>query len=104
MGLLAAAAFSGNDANAQQVYRIVGADGRVTFSDQPPPDANGKANAAPVVALSGAARRPDRFAAHRTAGRGQPLPGHLYTGADCGPCGAGRAMLSAAAFPSPRRP
>ena len=42
MGLLAAAALRRSDA-AQQIYRIVGPDGKVTFSDQPPVEASAKA-------------------------------------------------------------
>ena len=34
---------------AAQVYRIVGPDGRVTFSDRPPPDAT---NATPAQSLA----------------------------------------------------
>ena len=43
MGLLAAAGTGSSDANAQQIYRIVGPDGRVTFSDKPPLEASAKA-------------------------------------------------------------
>jgi hypothetical protein len=47
IGLLALFALQ---ANAQQVYRIVGPDGRVTFSDKPPVDAQAKL--APMVTQS----------------------------------------------------
>ena len=36
LGVLALGGLVAFDANAQQIYRIVGSDGRVTFSDQPP--------------------------------------------------------------------
>ncbi|MDB5882708.1 MAG: hypothetical protein JWP43_2586, partial [Ramlibacter sp.] len=39
MGVLAMAGLGCNDANAQQIYRLVGPDGRVTFSDKAPLDA-----------------------------------------------------------------
>ena len=98
MGLLAAAVFSGNDANAQQIFRIVGADGRVTFSDKPPLDANGKATAAPVVALSGGGNQTASLPIElRDAVNRYPVT--LYTAPGCGPCGTGRAMLSARGVP-----
>jgi glutaredoxin len=85
--------------NAQQVFRIVGPDGKVTFSDKPPVEANAKP--APVVPLGaggGAAAN----------GAGLPFelrqvtskyPVTLYTGNNCGPCGAGRAYLSSRGVP-----
>jgi glutaredoxin len=96
MGLIAAAAFSGNDANAQQIYRIVGADGRVSFSDKPPPDT--KATTAPVTLSSGGnvqtASLPIEL---RDAVNRYPVT--LYTSPDCVPCASGRAMLSARGVP-----
>jgi len=90
MGLAAAA-------TGQQVYRIVGPDGKVTFSDKPPVETNARATAAPTVSLA-------------TPGGGSPLPAELravagkfpvtlYTGPNCGPCGAGRAFLSSRGIP-----
>ena len=99
MGLLAAAAFSGNDANAQQIYRIVGADGRVTFSDKPPPDAKGKANAAPMASLSGAGSSQTASLPIELRDAVNRYPVTLYTAPDCVPCGTGRAMLSARGVP-----
>ena len=99
MGLLAATAFSGNDANAQQVYRIVGADGRVTFSDKPPPEDKGKANVAPVVSLSGARSGQTASLPIELRDAVNRYPVTLYTAPDCIPCGTGRAMLSARGVP-----
>jgi glutaredoxin len=99
LGLLAAAAFSGNDANAQQVYRIVGADGRVTFSDKPPPDAKGKTNAAAVVPLGGAGSSQTASLPIELRDAVNRYPVTLYTAPDCVPCGTGRAMLSARGIP-----
>jgi glutaredoxin len=99
MGLLAATAFSGNDANAQQVYRIVGADGRVTFSDKPPPEAKGKANVAPVVSLSGAGSGQTASLPIELREAVNRYPVTLYTAPDCVPCGTGRALLSARGVP-----
>lgn len=86
-------------AAAQQVFRIVGPDGRVTFSDKPPETPNAKA--APVGASGGAA----------AAARGGPAlpfelrqvasryPVVLYTGNNCAPCSGGRTFLSGRGIP-----
>jgi glutaredoxin len=98
MGLLAGAGFSSSDAKAQQIYRIMGPDGRVTFSDKPPLESSAKAKAAPVVMMSGAgtptASLP--FEVRQAATR---YPVTLYTAPGCGPCGVGRAMLSGRGIP-----
>ena len=99
VGLLALASLGATDANAQQIYRIVGPDGKVTFSDQPPLDRGTRANTAKAVALPGAggtdvAALP--FELRQAASR---YPVTLYTSADCGPCGAGRSMLSGRGIP-----
>jgi glutaredoxin len=96
MGLLAAAGFSGNDANAQQIYRIVGADGRVTFSDKAPVE-SAKATAAPVVPLGSRPQTANLpFELREPASR---YPVTLYTAPNCGPCGTGRALLSSRGIP-----
>lgn len=80
-----------------QVYRIIGPDGRVTFSDRPP--AEGNATPAPSVPL------PPTVAG---APAGLPLelravanrfPVTLYTGRDCAPCDAARAFLASRGVP-----
>jgi len=85
-------------AQAQQIYRIVGPDGRVTFSDKPPTDANAKAAPAAVVPLSGgtsaSANLP--FELRQVASR---FPVTLYTGPNCAPCGTGRAFLASRGIP-----
>jgi len=84
-------------AGAQPVYRIVGPDGKVTFSDQPPP-AGTRASQAPVVPLVGAAGGNPAlpFELRSVASR---YPVTLYTGPDCTPCGSGRAYLSSRGVP-----
>jgi len=99
MGLLLAAAFSGNDANAQQIFRIVGPDGRVTFSDKPPLDANAKAAAAPAVSLSGGGSAQTASLPMELRNAVGRYPVTLYTAPGCVPCGTGRAMLSARGVP-----
>jgi len=95
---LACAALAGAPAAAQQVYRHVGPDGRVVFSDQPPP---GAADAAAAPAR----RAPDSnaalpYALRQTAGR---FPVVLYTGADCAPCDSARQWLKARGIPFAER-
>ncbi|WBY01839.1 DUF4124 domain-containing protein [Ramlibacter tataouinensis] len=89
-----ALAVAASTAGAQQVYRIVGPDGRVTFSDKPPSEPGAKASvgsaaAAPGLAVgSGNPALP--FDLRQVANR---YPVILYTGADCAPCGSGRTYL-----------
>ena len=89
---------SAASANAQQVYRIVGPDGKVTFSDQPPPESSAKA--APVVPLrNGAAAGGGAGLPFELAQITSRYPVTLYTGNNCGPCGSGRAYLSSRGIP-----
>jgi glutaredoxin len=84
-------------AGAQQVYRIVGPDGKVTFSDKPPTEPGVKASAAPTLPLpGGAAGGSLPFELRQVSNR---YPVTLYTGADCGPCNSGRLFLSSRGIP-----
>jgi glutaredoxin len=87
---------------AQQLYRIVGPDGRVTFSDTPPPPS---ANAKVTTGRGGSF-------AEGASGAGLPFelrsvvqrfPVTLYTGKDCSPCDAGRNMLRNRGIPFTER-
>lgn len=94
IGLAAAATFAPH-ASAQQVYRIVGADGRVTFSDKPPADANAKlAPVAPQSTGSSGAALP--FELRQVATK---YPVTLYTSNNCVACGSGRAYLASRGVP-----
>lgn len=85
--------------HAQTVYRIVGPDGKVTFSDKPPAAAT-----ANVTARTAAGRSMDT-----NAGNGNlpyelrqvvaRYPVTLYSGAGCVPCNAGRLMLQSRGIP-----
>ena len=99
MGLLGAAAFVGGDAAAQQIYRIVGPDGKVTFSDQPPQQAPAKTATVPVGSARGvgASEGPALPFALRNATSRYPVT--LYTGANCEPCTSGRISLAARGIP-----
>jgi glutaredoxin len=81
---------------AQGVYRIVGPDGRVTFSDQPPPAATPVRPAAATGAAptGGGAGLP--FELQRVASR---YPVLLYTAAECPPCNSGRNYLVGRGIP-----
>lgn len=92
--LLAAA----SGASAQNLFRIVTPDGRVTYSDRLPADA--AARVTPMSAAGG------RGADDAAAPLPEPLrqavarfPVTLYTTAECEPCTRGRALLSQRGVP-----
>jgi len=76
--------------NAQQVYRIVGPDGKVTFSDKPPAETNAKVRAAAGSSGGGVATASLPFELRQIA---QKYPVTLYTGENCGPCQSAKTML-----------
>lgn len=98
LGVIAlAAGLASPLAQAQQVYRIVGPDGKVTFSDLRPltaSDAKISETAAKGVGGAGAAGLP--FELRQVA---QKYPVLLYTGDNCGPCGTARSLLSNRGIP-----
>lgn len=93
---------------AQQVFRIVGSDGKVTFSDRPPPTAVApktgttdspvgaprQGMSATVVSTNSLAGLP--YDLRQVA---QRYPVVLYTADNCAPCGAGRSMLNSRGIP-----
>lgn len=93
---LTSALFSINTA-AQQLYRIVGADGRVTFSDRPPADANAKVTSGKAALAGGDTANANLPSELR--GIVSRFPVTLYTSKDCGPCASGRALLTARGVP-----
>jgi glutaredoxin len=82
---------------AQTMYRIVGPDGRVTFSDKPPPAG---ATSRPVDSAasggSGGGNAQLPYELRQVAGR---YPVTLYSGTDCAPCNSGRNLLNARGIP-----
>jgi glutaredoxin len=98
---LAALTMLAASVNAQQVYRIVGPDGKVTFSDKPPVEANVKL--APVVPLGGGGGSNGAGLPFELRQVASKYPVTLYTGNNCGPCGAGRAYLSSRGVPFTER-
>ena len=103
MALVAIAGSSAGDANAQQIFRIVGPDGRVTFSDKPPQDTGTQASAAKAIPLPGAAGADVASLPFELRQAATRYPVTLYTSPDCGPCGGGRAMLTARGIPFSER-
>ncbi|MDZ4207043.1 glutaredoxin family protein [Rhodoferax sp.] len=82
---------------AQGIYRIVGPDGRVTYSDQPPPaQANARAidNSTTSNPASTNAQLP--FVLRQVASR---YPVTLYTSTGCVPCNNGRNLLNSRGIP-----
>jgi glutaredoxin len=98
---LAALTMLAASVSAQQVYRIVGPDGKVTFSDKPPVEANVKL--APVVPLGGGGGSNGAGLPFELRQVASKYPVTLYTGNNCGPCGAGRAYLSSRGIPFTER-
>lgn len=95
-GLAVALGLAAFSAGAQGVYRIVGPDGRVTFSDRPPPASDARA-----VGSTGSSAAPDTgsqlpFQLRQVVGR---YPVTLYTGKECAPCNSGRNLLNARGIP-----
>ncbi|MES2956049.1 MAG: glutaredoxin family protein [Pseudomonadota bacterium] len=96
--LALAAGLTASAVSAQQVFRIVGPDGRVTFSDQPPPPSS---NARVTAAASdnsarAAASSSLPFELRKVAGQ---YPVTLYTGENCSPCGSARSLLTTRGVP-----
>ena len=97
LGSLGGGLFGG--AHAQSLYRIVGPDGKVTFTDQPPP---ATAKAVTTPSLKGSASEPAGLPYElRQATSKHPVT--LYTTDKCKPCDSGRQMLSARGIPFAER-
>ena len=94
--LLLALASGAAPVMAQTIYRIVGPDGKVSFSDRAPAaDAKATATSAggrPIGAQDNALPYELRQVATR-------YPVNLYSGASCVPCNSGRLMLQARGIP-----
>ncbi|CAN5728383.1 hypothetical protein BH11PSE7_BH11PSE7_04680 [soil metagenome] len=82
-----------------QVFRIVGPDGRVTYSDKAPVEgAKGASTGTVASAADASVSLP--FALRQVVNR---YPVTLYTGPACGPCGTGRALLTSRGIPFSER-
>lgn len=117
------AALLAGPAAAQTVYKIIGPDGRVTFSDQPPsqpaqpaPAPRPGAKAPPGAPAAVVPYTPGAAAGGGGGGGGgnaalpfelrqaaARYPVTLYTAPGCGPCLSGRALLSGRGVPFAER-
>lgn len=92
----AAALLMANFASAQPIYRIVGPDGKITFSDKVPATSNN----ATALDATGKSLPPSGpalpFELRQVVAK---YPVTLYTSANCAPCGSGRALLSGRGVP-----
>lgn len=79
-----------------QVYRIVGPDGKVTFSDKPPMTSNAKVMA-PGTNSGGAGASTSLPLELRQIAAKYPVT--LYVGNDCSPCVSARSMLTSRGVP-----
>ena len=84
-------------AGAQTIYRIVGPDGKVTFSDKPPLDAS-------KTSATAAAGKPqpvggDNVLPYELRQSVARYPVSLYSAANCVPCNAGRLLLQGRGVP-----
>lgn len=96
--LSAAALLLAASAAQAQTYRVVGPDGRVTYSDRPPAaDARtlpGKGSSVSATRAASGSNLP--YELGQTARR---FPVTLYTGSDCAPCATGRSLLVSRGIP-----
>ncbi len=95
---LAAIGAASSGAQAQQVYRIVGPDGKVTFSDKPPPaSSNAKVTSSTGASGGGGSASSNLpFDLRQVASK---YPVTLYTGENCSPCSSARALLMGRGVP-----
>jgi glutaredoxin len=86
-------------AQAQSVYRIVGPDGKVTFSDRAPSE-----DATPALTANASAEPSSTsalpYSLRQVASR---FPVTLYTGTDCAPCVNARSLLTMRGVPFTER-
>lgn len=88
---------------AQAQYKVIGPDGRVTYTDRPPTQAGHKVQA---IRRDGLVTGEADAAAALPLALRQPVarfPVLLVTGADCSPCDRGRQLLQARGIPYTER-
>ena len=83
-------------AHGQTIYRIVGPDGKLTFSDKPPATETSKATTASPGARTGGGATNLPFELRQVVGR---YPVTLYSAPDCAPCATGRSLLQRRGIP-----
>jgi glutaredoxin len=99
--LLTAFMLIGAAAFGQTIFRSVGPDGKVTFSDKPPLSAEpAKVSNASADAIGGAASTALPFELRQVVAR---YPVTLYSAPDCAPCATGRVLLNSRGVPFAER-
>lgn len=88
-------------AQAQTVYRIVGPDGKVTFSDRPPE--TGVKSAQAVTPGTGSGAAPTAGLPYELGKTAARYPVTLYTGQNCAPCDTARRFLENRGIPFSER-
>lgn len=88
-------ALASGGAAAQQMYKWIGKDGKINYTDTPPP-ASAKQTEIKAVTASG----PDTSnLPYELALAAKSNPVTLYTGLECAPCDSGRSFLMARGIP-----
>jgi glutaredoxin len=83
---------------AHAVYKVIGPDGKVTYTDTPPPaGSDAKVKSVAVGGASGAPSLAGLPVELRQAATQYPVT--LYTGKDCPPCDSGRQLLRQRGIP-----
>ena len=102
LGLGALIALCFTAAQAQTVYRIVGPDGKVSFSDKPPAakDNASATNARGQSLPLGGGNAVLPYELRQVADR---YPVTLYTSENCAPCSSGRSLLTSRGVPFSER-
>lgn len=101
LAMTAMLALAAPSLQAQAIYRIVGPDGRVSFSDQPP-TSTGKATALPPSGRSASAPASGSLPLELRQAVNK-FPVTLYTGDNCEPCNSGRSLLASRGIPFSER-
>ncbi len=84
------------NAPAQPVYRIVGPDGRVTFSDKPPAASDKAGTTGALDKSAGGSGTALPYELRQVVSR---YPVTLYTSTNCAPCDSGRSFLGNRGIP-----
>ena len=95
-----ALALLGQASMAQPVYKIVGPDGKVTFSDKPPAADKGKVASTGTGAAADAAASNLPYELRQVASK---YPVTLYASAQCAPCDSARSLLKSRGVPYSER-
>jgi len=83
-------------APAWALYKVVGPDGKVTYTDRPPADGRAAPLKAPAASSTGLSEAALPFALRELVAR---FPVTLYSAPDCDPCDRGRALLKQRGVP-----